>query len=307
MERGRDGRGGLGSVGEILKVDEESGEGLADLIVELAGDGAALLFLSVDQTLGQFLEFVLGANGLLEFFAGVPLEAGEIKDGGGSEEEPEGESREGNQANAVPGLREDAGDLGFGLAKIEFIEVTDLAGEAEDGSALGKGEVAQRDIVFFGGVDDEDTVREKPVGGKLVAKLLESGVLIARERAEAGVEGRVGVIAEVVELFEIGLAGRRVGPSQGIFAEEIAGFVEAEADFAESAFAVEIVLADGGAGAFEFVEGVDRIEGQDGHKDEKGTKAENHGGARADTACGAGGGRREGLRVRMGRKVHASV
>jgi hypothetical protein len=115
------------------------------------------------------------------------------------------------------------------------------------------------------------------------------------------------MVTEIVELLEIRVAGGGVGLREGILAKKIAGFVEAEADVAESTFAVEVVLADGGAGAFELVEGVDRIKSQDGHEDEESTEAGNHGGARADAASGARGGSREWWGGRMGGEIHTPV
>ena len=297
LEGGGDGRGGQGSIGETLKINEQSGERLADLVVKFAGDGAALLFLSVDEALGEFLEFVLRAQGLLVFFASVALEMGKIKDGGSGEEQAEGKGEDANDEDAVASLPEDEGDLSFGLTEVEFVDVADFAGQSKQGGALGEGEVAQGDSVFFSGIDDEDAVGQEPVGREFIAEFLKRGILVAGERAQTGIESSVGVIAEIVELMEVGVAGGGVGLGQRIFAKEIAGFVEAEANVAKSTLAFEIVLADGGAGHFETIEGVDGVEGQDGHENEEGAEAKDHGGAGTDATAGARDGSGEGLRL----------
>ena len=284
LQAGGQGGGGRRGVGEVLQVHQESGEGLADLVVEFAGDGAALLFLGIDEALREFLEFVLRAQGLFVFFAGVTLEANEINDGGGGEEEAEGEGGNRDDADAMAGIGEDAGDLGFGLTEIELVQFADFTGEGENGSALGEGEVAQGEAVGLGGIHEEDAVSEEPVGSQFVAEILEGGVLVAGKGAKAGFEGVVRVIAEVVKLREVGLAGGGVGFGERVFAKEVAGFVEAEADIAEGAFALEVILADGGAGGFQLIEGVDGIEGKKSHESKKGAEAEEHSGERTNAA-----------------------
>jgi hypothetical protein len=290
--------------GEILHIHEESGEGLADLVVKLAGNSAPLAFLGVHETLGELLEFTLRAETFQVFFLGVTFETGNIDDGAGGQQKAEKKRDNGAGLEAMTGLREDRGDFALGLAEFEFVDVADLAGEGKNGSALGEGNLAQGQVVLFAGAVKEDAVGNEPVAGEFISKFLERALLVGGERTHAGVEGSVGVFAHVVKLVKVGVAGAWIGVGEGVFAEEIAGLIETEADVAESAFAVEVVLPDAGAAGFKSVQGMDGVKGEDGHEEQKGAKAGDHRGSRADTFAGVGrGGVIRGNRLRARHEV----
>jgi hypothetical protein len=69
---------GWNEFGELADFDEEGTEGLADFVVEFAGNGAALFFLSFYQTSRQSLEFQAAEGERLITLASLALEAEDV-------------------------------------------------------------------------------------------------------------------------------------------------------------------------------------------------------------------------------------
>ena len=121
-------------------------------------------------------------------------------------------------------------------------------------------------------------------------------------------ERRVGLIAEVVELLQVGRARQSVGLGERILADHVARLIEAETDIAESAFAIEVVLSNSGAGVFELVKCVNGVEGKDDHERKESAEPEKHG--RAGTDAGSdtrSRGPEKGARFHRRRGRHNSV
>ena len=68
---------GLRGIGEALQIHDQRCEGLADLIVEFAGEGLTLLFLGVHQALRELLELALGVE-TLQYFSSARRSRREI-------------------------------------------------------------------------------------------------------------------------------------------------------------------------------------------------------------------------------------
>lgn len=134
----------MGEVGRVVaelfeggELHAESGEHLADFVVEFAGEGFALLFLGVHELGGEMAELLFGLFGFGALAVGAGFEGGDADDATEGDENADGE-----------GDGDDA--LNFGaegdLAEIHLLillavggggEGVDFIGDGEDGLAAG--------------------------------------------------------------------------------------------------------------------------------------------------------------------------
>ena len=110
---GRELRGDQG--GKIAKGDEQGGEGLADMVVEFAGDGAAFVLLGGDEAGGELLQFLASASGFFEPCGGIGFESEDPGHAEGGEKETETECAGEHGGEAPTELREEGGDTGVAL------------------------------------------------------------------------------------------------------------------------------------------------------------------------------------------------
>ncbi len=134
----------VGEVGRVLaelfeggEFHAESGEHLADLVVEFAGEGFALLFLGVHELCGEVAELFFGLFGFGALAVGAGFEGGDADDAADGDEDADGE-----------GDADDAFNLGAegDLAEVHLLvllavggggESVDFIGDGEDGLAAG--------------------------------------------------------------------------------------------------------------------------------------------------------------------------
>jgi hypothetical protein len=161
----------LRGIGKSLQIHDQRGEGLANLIVEFTGDGLALLLLSVDQALGELLEFALGVETLQVFLLGAALKAGDIENDRGSKEEAEAKAKNSDNTETMAGLSKIARDFPLGLAQFEFVEITYLPGKGQNDGALIEGQLTQRETVPPMDVGEDDAVSEEPIAVEFINEL----------------------------------------------------------------------------------------------------------------------------------------
>ena len=259
--------------GQIAELDQDAGERLADFIVQLARDGAALGFLRLDQASGQFGELAAGFGDFLKSIVGASFELENPAGGEGGHADSEDDGGEQSDGEAGAKAAEQADDELVAGVQLLFVDGGDTIGDGQHVLTSRKDGIAQEGVagaLALGGIPLEDGLEDLPIFGELG---FEGGVMAGIDRlAAVGFDGGIDLFAELFELGTISVGALGIGIEK-IIAHVGSGEVDLGSNAVEQVILIQELAADAIVVLAEIAQHAQGVDAGGGHDQQKAAKA----------------------------------